>query len=238
MKKKNKLHKGSSKTVYGSDEEYQLVLAFNDEIPLTNDQSIEISGKGVLCNSISAFLMEKLDMIGVEHHFVEKINMRQQLVQYVEIYPIQVRISNVACSRYITDFGLEEGLVFETPVIDFRVKNRELNYPIINEHQINSFGWLSTPEIRDLKKIAIRTHDFLTGIFAGCGIRLVECCLEFGRVYDGEDFVIMLSDEISPDTCRLWDLSTNRRLCFELAHTNPDEIISAYTEVAKRLGAK
>lgn len=236
--KKDKLHKGSTKTIYGVEEEYQLLMAFNDDIKIGSQEPTEISGKGVLCNTISAFLMEKLDMIGVDNHFIRKINMRQQLVQYVEVYPIQVRVSNVACGRYVTDFGLEEGFVFEAPIVDFRIKNRELNYPIINEYQIDNFGWMSSSEMRNLKKTAIRVHDFLTGIFAGAGIRLVECCLEFGRVYDGEDFVLMLADEISPDTCRLWDLSTNRKLCYELAGQHTEEIISAYTEVAKRLKAK
>lgn len=235
---KEKIYTGSSKTLYQSDEDYALIMSFNDTLKLQDKSSIVISGKGVTNNSISAFLMQKLDLIGVETHFIQKNNMRQQLIQFVDVFPVQLRISSLASGRYVTDFGMEDGFVFDSPIIDFRVKNGDLNYPLINEHQIYNFSWLSNKEIAELKKVAIRVHDFLTGFFAGIGIRLVDIKLEFGRVFNGEDYMIMLTDEISPDTCKLWDMHNNEKLCYEIAETNPDLVIDAYQEVLRRLNIK
>ncbi|WPX98352.1 Phosphoribosylaminoimidazole-succinocarboxamide synthase [Candidatus Megaera polyxenophila] len=235
---KEKIYTGASKTLYQADEDYALIMSFNDTLKLQDKSSIVISGKGVINNSISAFLMQKLELIGVETHFIQKNNMRQQLIQFVDVYPVQIYVSSLASGRYVTDFGMEDGFVFDSPIIDFRVKNGDLNYPIINEHQIYSFSWLSEKEIKNLKKTAIRVHDFLTGLFAGIGIRLVDIKLEFGRVFNGEEYIIMLTDEISPDTCKLWDMYNNEKLCYEIAETNPDLVISAYQEVLKRLNIK
>ena len=235
---KEKIYTGASKTLYQADEDYALIMSFNDTLKLQDKRSIVISGKGVINNSISAFLMQKLELIGIETHFIQKNNMRQQLIQFVDVYPVQIYVSSLASGRYVTDFGMEDGFVFDSPIIDFRVKNGDLNYPIINEHQIYSFSWLSEKEIKNLKKVAIRVHDFLTGLFAGIGIRLVDIKLEFGRVFNGEEYIIMLTDEISPDTCKLWDMYNNEKLCYEIAETNPDLIISAYQEVLKRLNIK
>jgi len=235
---KEKIYTGASKTLYQADEDYALIMSFNDTLKLQDKSSIVISGKGVINNSISAFLMQKLELIGVETHFIQKNNMRQQLIQFVDVYPVQIYVSSLASGRYVTDFGMEDGFVFDSPIIDFRVKNGDLNYPIINEHQIYSFSWLSEKEIKNLKKVAIRVHDFLTGLFAGIGIRLVDIKLEFGRVFNGEEYIIMLTDEISPDTCQLWDMYNNEKLCYEIAETNPDLVISAYQEVLKRLNIK
>ena len=235
---KEKIYTGSSKTLYQADEDYALIMSFNDTLKLQDKSSIVISGKGVINNSISAFLMQKLELIGIETHFIQKNNMRQQLIQFVDVYPVQIYVSSLASGRYVTDFGMEDGFVFDSPIIDFRVKNGDLNYPIINEHQIYSFSWLSEKEIKNLKKVAIRVHDFLTGLFAGIGIRLVDIKLEFGRVFNGEEYIIMLTDEISPDTCKLWDMYNNEKLCYEIAETNPDLVISAYQEVLKRLNIK
>ena len=235
---KEKIYTGSSKTLYQSDEDYALIMSFNDTLKLQDKSSIVISGKGVTNNSISAFLMQKLDLIGVETHFIQKNNMRQQLIQFVDVFPVQLHVSSLASGRYVTDFGMEDGFVFDSPIIDFRVKNGDLGYPIINEHQIYSFSWLSNKEIADLKKVAIRVHDFLTGFFAGIGIRLVDIKLEFGRVFNGEDYMIMLTDEISPDTCKLWDMHNNEKLSHEIAEINPDLVINAYQEVLRRLNIK
>ncbi len=230
-----KIYKGTSKTLYQSDEDYALIMSFDDTLKKDNKEIIDISGKGVINNNISAYIMQKLDMIGVENHFIQKNNMRQQLVQFVDVYPIQIHICTVACGRYVTDFGMEDGFVFESPIMDFRVKNKDLNYPIINESQIISFGWLSKGELRDLKNKATRVHDFLSGLFATAKIRLVDIKLEFGRVFNGEDFITMLIDEVSPDTCKLWDMETNEKLCYEIAEEDPEKVIPAYQEIVKRL---
>ena len=232
---KEKIYKGSSKTLYQANEDYALIMSFDDTLKIAGRNSVEVSGKGVVNNSISSYIMQKLDMIGIDNHLIKKNNMRQQLVQFVDVYPIQVHICTIACGRYVTDFGMENGFVFESPIIDFRVKNKELGYPIINESQIASFGWLSKKELSDLKIQATRVYDFLSGLFASLQIRLVDIQLEFGRVFNGEDFITMLVDEISPDTCRLWDMETNEKLCYEIAGDDPEKIMLAYQEVLKRL---
>lgn len=236
--KKEKIYSGSSKSLYDIEDDCTLLLSFDDGIRIDDQTTIEIAGKGVLCNAISAFLMEKLDLVGIDNHFIKKSNMKQQLVQFVDVYPIQVRVANIAMNRYVADFGMEEGFVFDSPILDFRIKNSKLGYPIINESQILSFGWLNKKEIRQLKEQTVRVHDFLTGLFAGIGIRLVECYLEFGRVFTGRGFATMLIDEISPDNLCLWDMETNRKLSFELAKDNPENIIPAYSEILNRLNIK
>ncbi len=235
---KEKIYKGSSKTLYQSDVDYALIMSFDDNLSLHGEESIEVSGKGVINNSISSYIMQKLDMIGLDNHLIKKSNMRQQLIQFVDVYPIQVHVCTIACGRYVTDFGMEGGFVFEAPIIDFKVKNKELGYPIINESQIVSFGWMSKKEVKTLKTNAIRIHDFLSGLFTSIQIRLIDIKLEFGRVFNGEEFITMLVDEISPDNCRLWDLNTNEKLCFEIAKETPEKIISAYQEVLRRLNIR
>lgn len=232
---KERIYKGTSKTLYQSDEDYALIMSFEDTMRVSKDKIIEVSGKGAINNAISAYIMQKLDMIGIDNHMIEKINMKRQLIQFVDIYPIQIHVSTIASGRYVTEFGMEDGFVFESPIIDFKIKNKDLNYPIINETQIINFGWLSKYELKEIKNNAIRIHDFLAGLFAGIGIRMVDVKLEFGRVFNGEDFVTMLVDEISPDTCRLWDMNSNEKLCYEIAHDDPGSVISAYREVLKRL---
>lgn len=233
----NKLYQGSSKSLYRLDNEYSLLMSFNDHLKIGNTLT-EIPGKGVINNSISSFIMQKLNLIGIDTHFIKKINMRHQLIQCLDILPIQLHICTVACDRFIKDFGIEEGVVFEKPIIDFRVKNKELNYPIINESQIINFGWLDEEELSDLQKHALRVHDFIYGMFAGAGIRLVDCKLEFGRSLDFDEPYFFLTDEISPDNCRLWDFETNEKLCFEAINDGVDKVTPAYKEVMHRLRIK
>ena len=234
---KQKIYEGVSKDVFQmQEEESALIFFFKDELR-NGDEKITISGKGVLNNSVSSFLMEKIDMVGIDHHFLEKINMREQLIQILDIIPVQVRVSNVATGHYVTSFGVQDGYVFETPMIDFRVKNKSSTYPSINENQIEGFFWATREEIKQIKRMSRRINDFLSGFFAGIGLRLVGCNLEFGRVFNGEDFMIMLADEISIETCNLWDLTSNQKYDIEtiLQHQNP---ITIYKEIARRVGIK
>lgn len=235
---KKKLYEGSSKTLYSSEEDFLLIMAFSDKATLENGETIDVSGKGVLNNNISSFIMGKLETIGIENHFIEKINMREQLIQYVDMFPLQVVVSSVACGRFVKEFGMDEGFVFDKPIIDFRVRSREYKYPIVNEHQILNFGWLTNDEIKAVKKQAARIHDFLSGLFIGIGIRLVECSLEFGRVFTGEESIVMLTDEISPDTCKLWHVNSNEKLGFELLEKDLSKAYESYQLIANRLKEK
>lgn len=235
---REKIYKGSSKTLYRADEDYALIMTFDDRLKLKEKEFLEISGKGAINNNISAYIMQNLDMIGIDNHLIQKNNMRQQLIQFVDVFPIQIHVSTIACGRYVSEFAMEDGFVFDSPIIDYRVKNSELGYPIINESQMVSFGWLSKSEIKLLKNKAIRIHDFLSGLFVSIGIRLIDVKLEFGRVFNGDDFIIMLVDEISPDTCVLWDMESNEKLCYQIAEENPERTLAAYQEVLKRLNIK
>lgn len=231
---RNKIFQGTSKTIYQSNEDYTLIMAFNDFIRKNDGSIIEIPGKGAINNSISSFVMKRLDMIGLENHLIEKINMREQLVQHVDILPVQLVVSNVACGRYVEHLGIEEGYVFNNPLIDYRVKNKELKNPVVNEHQILNLNWLNLEELQRLKHKAIRVHDFLTGMFASIGIRLIECKLEFGRVFTEDDSILMLADEISGDNCRLWDIETNDKLGFEAIEHSNDKYVSHYKKLIQR----
>ena len=221
---KEKLYEGTDKIFYYTEEEFALVEFFKDTTRLSDGTLTEISGKGILRNAISAFLMEKLEMVGIDNHFIEKLNMREQMVQMVDYIPLQISVSYLACGRYITDFGIEEGYVFD--------KLR----PVINEKQIMELCMLTKKEIKQLNNIVLRAGDFLTGFFAGSGIRLVEAKFECGKVFNGEEFIMMIADEISPDTCRLWDIYTNDKLDYEHIARHPEDAIRIYKEVAKRIG--
>ena len=238
LQTREKLYEGSSKIMYESDDESVLIQFFKDDMLMQDGTTIQVSGKGVIKNNISAFVMEMMDLAGINNHFFEKVNMREQQVQIVEIVPVKVCVSNVAAGRYVSQFGIEEGYVFDHPIIDYRVKNREKGYPSINEQQMDYFGWIDQEETGELAHQALRVNDFLSGLFAGVGIRLVECQLEFGRIFDGLDFAFILADEITPDNCRLWDLETNQKLDFEYAAENPENAISIYKEIAKRFKLK
>lgn len=232
---RSKIYEGSSKIIYESDNgEESLIQFFKDDMILLDGEILDISGKGILKNNISAFIMEKMEFASIETHYVEKLNMREQMIKLVEIVPVHICISNVAAGRYVSEFGIEEGYVFDHPITDFRVKNRVRGYPAMNEHQLIHFGWVEEGEIDELMYLAFRVNDFLTGLFAGIGIRFVECNLEIGRVFDGSGFKFILADEITPDNCRLWDATSNQKLDFEYAAAHPDKAISVYKEIASR----
>jgi len=234
MVNKTLVLEGERKTLYETDDEMSLILSFNDK----TTKGKQVDGKGIINNNISAYLMEKLELVGIENHYIEKINMRQQTVQMVDTIPLQVHVTILSCGRYQKDFGIDAGYVFDRPVVDYRIRSNNLNYPIINESQIRDFGWLEAYEIKDVRKQALRCYDFLAGVFAGIGIRLIEIKLEFGRVFNGEEFIMMLVDEISPDTCRLWDMTTNEKLGFEVEEEGESKILPAYSEVWQRVSGK
>lgn len=235
--KKEKLYSGNSKDLIFDPKSSNLLMSFEDRLKTCDDRTHYFSGKGILCNKISAKLFSLLELTGIESHFIKKQNMHQQMVSYLEMFPITIFITNVATGRYVNEFTLEEGVVFHTPIIDFRIKNSELKYPAINENQIKNFGWLTKYEIKHIKRQAYRINDFLVGVFASVGLRLVEIKLEFGRDSENEDYTIILADELSPDNIKIWDLESNEKLSYELASTCPDKLLESYKLIAKKLGA-
>lgn len=236
---KEKMFEGNDKIFYYHEkEEYALIEHFKDTAYLSDGTITSVSGSGILRNSISAFLMSKLDLVGIDHHFIEKINMREQMVQMVDILPIKFVVSYLASGRYVTEFGMEEGSVFEKPMLDLKYKTSDKKYATVTEEQIMHLCYMNKYAVAEIKKSVIRASDFLAGVFAGAGIRLVESSFVLGTVFDGHEFTALIADEISPATCRLWDLSDNTKLDFERVMQNPEDTIEVYQEISRRLGIK
>jgi phosphoribosylaminoimidazole-succinocarboxamide synthase len=213
------------------------VQYFKDDASAFNNQKKgTITGKGVLNNRISEYLMVKLGEIGVPTHFVRRLNMREQLVREVEIIPIEVVVRNVAAGSFAKRFGLAEGTQLPRSVMEYYYKNDTLGDPMVSEEHITAFGWANTQDLDDMMQMALRVNYFLTGLFLGIGIKLVDFKLEFGRLYDNDEMRIVLADEISPDNCRLWDLKTNEKMDKDRFRQDLGRVEEAYQEVARRLG--
>jgi phosphoribosylaminoimidazole-succinocarboxamide synthase len=195
-----------------------------------------IDGKGVLNNRISEFLFQNLNDIGVPTHFMRRLNMREQLIREVEIIPLEVVVRNVAAGSLATRLGIEEGTQLPRSIIEFYYKNDALNDPMVSEEHVTAFGWANPQEIDDIMALAIRVNDFLTGLFLGVGIRLVDFKMETGRLWENDMMRIVVADEISPDSCRLWDMKTKDKLDKDRFRRDMGGLIEAYTEVARRLG--
>jgi phosphoribosylaminoimidazole-succinocarboxamide synthase len=214
-----------------------LIQYFKDDATAFNGEKLAVlSGKGVLNNRISAYLMTKLADIGIPVAFIRRLNMREQLVREVDIVPIEVVIRNVAAGSFSKRFGVAEGTALERAVIEYFYKKDELNDPMVSEEHITAFKWATPHELDEMVSLTVRVNDFLTGLFLGIGIRLVDFKLEFGRIWIEDDMHIVLADEISPDNCRLWDLKTNEKLDKDRFRLDLGNVVESYSEVARRLG--
>ena len=212
MSRRRRIYDGKAKTMFEGPEPGTLIQYFKDDATAFNAQKREIlSGKGVLNNRISAYLMTKLADIGIPTAFIRRLNMREQLVREVEIIPLEVVIRNVAAGSFTKRFAVPEGTALERSVIEYFYKKDELNDPMVTEEHITAFNWASTQEIDDMLAMTLRINDFLSGMFGAVGITLVDFKIEYGRVWEGDFSRVILADEISPDSCRLWDSSTNER---------------------------
>jgi phosphoribosylaminoimidazole-succinocarboxamide synthase len=213
------------------------VQYFKDDATAFNNQKKgTITGKGVINNRISEHIMTLLGDIGVPTHFVRRLNMREQLVKEVEIIPVEVVVRNIAAGSLSTRLGIAEGTILPRSLVEFFYKADELGDPMVTEEHITCFGWATPPEMDDIIAMSLRVNDFLSGLFLGVGIRLVDFKLEFGRLYQNEDMRIILADEISPDNCRLWDIRTNDKLDKDRFRRDLGGVADAYREVARRLG--
>jgi phosphoribosylaminoimidazole-succinocarboxamide synthase len=237
MNRRRRIYEGKAKVLYEGPEPGTLIQYFKDDATAFNAKKHEvIEGKGVLNNRISEYLFQRLNDIGVPTHFIRRINMREQLIREVEIIPLEVVVRNVAAGSLSTRLGLEEGTQLPRSIIEFYYKNDKLNDPMVSEEHITAFGWAAPQEIDDIMALAIRVNDFLSGLFLGVGIRLVDFKIETGRLWEGETMRIVLADEISPDSCRLWDVKTNDKMDKDRFRKDLGGMIEAYTEVARRLG--
>ncbi len=237
MARRRKIYEGKAKVLFEGPEPGTLVQYFKDDATAFNNKKKGvITGKGVLNNRISEYLMTRLAEIGIPTHFVRRLNMREQLVREVEIVPIEVVVRNVAAGSFCERFGMTEGASLPRSIIEYYYKSDELGDPLITEEHITAFGWATPPELDDMMSLSLRVNDFLSGLFLGVGVRLVDFKLEFGRLYYEDQVRIVLADEISPDCCRLWDIETNEKLDKDRFRRDLGGVAEAYQEVARRLG--
>ncbi len=237
MSRRRRVYEGKAKVLYEGPEPGTLVQHFKDDATAFNNQKRDtIDGKGVLNNRISEYLFTRLNDIGIPTHFMRRLNMREQLIREVEIIPVEVIMRNVAAGTLSKRLGIDEGTTLPRSIIEFCYKSDELGDPLVSEEHITAFGWATPQEIDDMMALAIRINDFLSGLFLGIGIRLVDFKIEFGRLYENDMMRVVLADEISPDSCRLWDIQTDDKLDKDRFRRDMGGLMEAYREVARRLG--
>ena len=237
MKKGKKLYEGKAKIIYATTDKNLVIQYFKDDATAFNNlKKSKIEGKGVLNNRISEHILTNLDQIGIKNHLVKRLNMREQIIKLVEIIPIEFIVRNIATGSLTKRLGIEDGTTLKQPLIEYCLKDDKLGDPLIAEEHIFVFDWASKKEIDKIKKMILRINDFMIGMFISVGIKLVDFKVEFGRIKINEKNEIILADEISPDTCRLWDSVTDKKLDKDRFRKDLGDLIPAYTEVAKRLG--
>jgi phosphoribosylaminoimidazole-succinocarboxamide synthase len=235
--RRKKIYEGKAKILFEGPEPGTLIQYFKDDATAFNAQKKAVlEGKGVINNRISEYIMTRLNSIGVQNHFIRRLNLREQLIKEVEIIPLEVVCRNVAAGSLSQRFGLPEGQPLPRSIIEFYYKDDKLGDPLVSEEHITAFNWASTQEIDDMLATTLRVNDFLTGLFGAVGISLVDFKIEYGRVWEGEFSRVLLADEISPDSCRLWDSATNEKLDKDRFRRDLGGVIESYTEVARRLG--
>ena len=233
MTKKEQLYEGKAKKVFATDDPELLIVSYKDDATAFNGlKKGTIVGKGVINNRMSNLLMQHLEKAGIPTHFVEELSDRETLVKKVSIVPLEVIILNIAAGSFSGRYGVEEGFVFETPTIEFSYKNDELGDPLMDEYHAVAMKLATKEEIETIKKYAFGVNEQLKAFWSECGVILVDFKLEFGRLSDG---TIVLADEISPDTCRLWDSETGEKLDKDRFRRDLGGVEAAYAEVMKRL---
>ena len=237
MNKGKKLYEGKAKILYEGLEKGTAIQHFKDDATAFNNlKKSTVEGKGVLNNRISEHILNNLNQIGIKTHLIKRLNMREQLVRLVEIIPIEFIIRNIATGSLTKRLGIADGTVLSKPLLEFCYKNDELDDPLIAEEHIIEFNWASLTEMKLIKNYCLRINDFMQGMFRGVGIKLVDFKLEFGKIDVNGEKIILLADEISPDTCRLWDVVSEKKLDKDRFRKDLGNIIQAYQEVARRLG--
>jgi phosphoribosylaminoimidazole-succinocarboxamide synthase len=237
MARRRRIYEGKAKVLFEGPEPGTLVQYFKDDATAFNakKQGV-ITGKGVLNNRISEYLMIRLAEIGIPTHFVRRLNMREQLIREVEIIPVEVVVRNVAAGSFCKRFGMTEGAPLPRSIVEYYYKSDELDDPMISEEHITAFGWATPQDLDDMLSLSLRVNDHLSGLFLGVGLRLVDFKLEYGRLFEDEESRIVLADEISPDCCRLWDVKTNEKFDKDRFRRDMGGVREAYQEVARRLG--
>ena len=233
MERLEQLYEGKAKKVFATDDEGLVIVSYKDDATAFNGlKKGTIKGKGVINNQMSNRLMKMLEKAGIPTHFVEELDERNTLVKKVSIVPLEVIIRNISAGSFAKRFGVPEGIVFEEPTIEFSYKNDELGDPLMNAYHAIALKLATHEEIDTIKRMAFAVNDQLRAFWAECGVTLVDFKLEFGKTADG---TIVLADEISPDTCRLWDSKTGEKLDKDRFRRDHGGVEDAYAEVMKRL---
>ena len=236
MKKGKKLYEGKAKILFAGPEKGTAIQHFKDNATAFNNQKKSIiEGKGILNNRISEHILTSLNQIGIKTHLIKRINMREQLIKLVEIIPIEFIVRNIATGSLTKRLGIMDGTVLDKPLIEFCYKNDELNDPLVSKEHISTFGWANNEELNYITNQCLRINDFMQGMFKAAEIKLVDFKLEFGRLNENGKNIIVLADEISPDTCRLWDEKNDKKLDKDRFRNDLGNLLEAYQEVAKRL---
>ncbi len=237
MARRKKIYEGKAKTLYEGPEPGTIIQYFKDDATAFNaEKKAVIEGKGVLNNMLCEYFMTGLNNIGVPTHFLKRINMREQLVRSCEIVPLEVIVRNYAAGTMAKRLGMDEGTQLPRPIVEYCLKDDALGDPLVTEEHIAAFGWASQQDMDDILSLALRVNDFLSGIMYGVGIKLVDFKIEIGRVFEGDFQRLIVADEISPDSCRLWDIETGQKLDKDVFRRDLGSLTDAYTEVATRLG--
>ena len=237
MARRKKIYEGKAKTLFEGPEPGTIVQYFKDDATAFNAEKKDvIEGKGVLNNMLSEYFMMGLTNVGIPNHFMKRLNMREQLVRACEIIPLEVIVRNYSAGSMAKRLGMDEGTQLPRPIVEYCLKNDDLGDPLVTEEHIAAFGWASQQDMDDILSLALRVNDFLSGVMYGVGIRLVDFKIEIGRVYEGDFMRLIVADEISPDSCRLWDIETGQKLDKDVFRRDLGSLTDAYSEVAKRLG--
>ena len=236
MQKGQLLYEGKAKRLYATDEQDILWVEYKDSATAFNgEKKAEITGKGMLNNKITSLIFERLQKAGIASHFVEQLSDHEQLVRQVSIIPVEVVVRNIVAGSMAKRLGLEEGTVMKRPIVEFYYKDDALGDPIITEDHIEMLELASTEEIHELRVKALEVNEILIGFFKEVGVDLIDFKIEFGRDNDGH---ILLADEISPDTCRLWDAKTKQKLDKDVFRRNLGNLTEAYELILAKLGGQ
>lgn len=236
MEKKEQLYEGKAKKVFTTDEPELLIVQYKDDATAFNGlKKGTIVGKGIINNEMSNRLMAMLEAEGIPTHFVRELSQRETLVKKVSIVPLEVIVRNIAAGSFSKRYGVEEGVVFDRPTVEFSYKNDALGDPLLNTYHALALKVATPEEIETIETYALRINEILKAFWLSCGVTLVDFKLEFGRLSDG---TIVLADEISPDTCRLWDSKTHEKLDKDRFRRDLGGVEEAYAEIMKRLESK
>ena len=234
MEMREMLYEGKAKKVYATEDPELLIVSYKDDATAFNGKKKgTITGKGAINNRVTNFMMQRLEEQGVPTHFVEELNDRETVVKKVEIVPLEVIIRNISAGSFAKRYGVEEGIPFENPTIEFSYKNDDLDDPLINEYHIQALKLATPEEVDTIKKMAFKINEVMKAFFAQRNVDLVDFKLEFGKTSDG---TIVLADEISPDTCRFWDSETHEKLDKDRFRRDLGGVEEAYAEMMKRIG--